>query len=84
MVLLVEDEEVLRSPGAKLLRKKGFTVLEASGGNTAIETCRTHAAAIDGVLLDVTLPGMADTAVLAELCRIRPQVKVRELAAGFF
>ena len=75
-VLFVEDEEALQIPTSKMLRKHGFSVLEAGDGRAAVDLFRTHESRIGVVLLDLTLPGMGGKDVLAEVRRIRPDVKV--------
>jgi two-component system cell cycle sensor histidine kinase/response regulator CckA len=75
-ILLAEDEEVLRQAVSKMLRKKGFLVLEASDGSVAMDLIRARADDIDVVLLDVTLPGISSRAILEEAARIRPGLKV--------
>jgi PAS domain S-box-containing protein len=75
-VLFVEDEETLRTPTSKMLQRKGFSVLEASDGRAAVDLFRTHKSRVGVVLLDLTLPGMDGKDVLAEVRRMRPDVKV--------
>ena len=75
-VLVVEDEETLCLAVSKLLRKKGYSVLEAGDGLTALSLFRANQRAIDLVLLDLTLPGISGREVLSELRRIQPDVKV--------
>jgi len=75
-VLLVEDEHVLRRSVAKLLRKNGFTVIEAADGSTAIELFRTARANIDVILLDLTIPGLSSPEVIEEVRQIRSDIKV--------
>ena len=75
-VLLVEDEESLRVPVSKMLRKKGYTVIETSNGDTAVELFRIYQHAIDIVLLDMTLPGMSGPEIFCKLQGIQPEVKV--------
>ena len=75
-ILVVEDEEVLRLAVSKALRKRGFSVLEASDGSAAMDLIRTRANDIDAILLDVTLPGVSSRAILEETGRIRPELKV--------
>jgi PAS domain S-box-containing protein len=75
-VLLVEDEGALRVPVAKMLRKRGFSVIEASDGFAALEVFRANPWETEVVLLDMTLPGMSGREVLQELRRVRPDVKV--------
>jgi CheY-like chemotaxis protein len=75
-ILVVEDEEALRSALCKMLRRKGCTVIEAADGQTGIDQFRASATNIDVVLLDLTLPGMSGSEVLGELQRMQPDVKV--------
>jgi PAS domain S-box-containing protein len=75
-VLVVEDEEELRFAVSKMLRKEGFSVIEAGDGTTGASLFLANEHQIDVVLLDLTLPGMSGQNLLAELNQIRPGVKV--------
>jgi signal transduction histidine kinase/CheY-like chemotaxis protein len=75
-VLFVEDEETLRKPTAKMLRKKGLSVLEASDGLAAVDLFRANQSRIGVVVLDLTLPGMDGKDVFEIVRRIRPDIKV--------
>jgi two-component system CheB/CheR fusion protein len=75
-VLIVEDENLLRQAASKMLRKKGFSVIEASDGNAALDLLRAHKGEIDVLLLDVTLPGLSSREVLEEGKRLRPDLPV--------
>ena len=74
-ILLVEDEDSLRVAVSKMLQKRGYSVLEANDGRTAVDLYRASQSRIDLVLLDMTLPGMAGHEVLADLRRTNPRVK---------
>jgi len=63
-VLIVEDDEYLRSLTAKRLEGDGFTVITAQDGDTAIKQA-TEGPAI--ILLDLLLPGMSGFEVLEKL-----------------
>jgi signal transduction histidine kinase/CheY-like chemotaxis protein len=75
-VLVVEDEAALRQAVAKLLHKKGFLVLEAANGNSAIDLVRANRDKIDVILLDATIPGASSAEIVAEAARGQPAVKV--------
>jgi PAS domain S-box-containing protein len=75
-VLFVEDEDTLRLAVSKMLRRKGFAVIEAANGKTGVDLFRASAPEIDVVLLDLTLPGMSGGEALSELRRIKPNVTV--------
>jgi len=75
-VLVIEDEDVLRRAVAKLLRRRGLTVIEAASGTIGADLFRANAREIDVVLLDMTLPGMSGQDVLVEVRRVQPAVHV--------
>jgi DNA-binding NtrC family response regulator len=75
-VLLIDDEEMLRVAVAKMLRRKGFSVIETGDGRAGIELFRTRWREIDVVLLDVTLPTISGREVLEELRRMQPEARV--------
>src|SRR6202040_2747777 len=75
-ILVVEDEEVLRVAVSKALRKRGFSVIEASDGSAGMDLIRKHKEDIDVILLDVTLPGRSSREIFDEVRRLRPNLKV--------
>jgi PAS domain S-box-containing protein len=75
-VLLVEDEETLRQAVAKILVQRGFSVIEAGDGFSAINLLRDVSRAIDVVLLDLTIPGGGSGEVVEEVRRSRPAARV--------
>jgi PAS domain S-box-containing protein len=67
MILIVDDEEFVRSFLARCVEGAGFNVLTASDGYEGIEVYRQHASQISVVLLDLTMPRMSGLEVLKEL-----------------
>ena len=55
-ILLVEDEELVRRAASRILRKKGYTVLDATTPEHAIALAKQHGPTIDLVLTDVIMP----------------------------
>jgi two-component system, cell cycle sensor histidine kinase and response regulator CckA len=80
-VLIIEDEAMLRTGISKLLRKTGFTVIEAENGNIGVDLFAGNYSRIDLVLLDLMLPGKSGREVFGELQRIQPDVKVTMTSA---
>jgi PAS domain S-box-containing protein len=75
-ILLVEDEESVRSLARHVLQQKGYTVLEAGDAVGAQRLGTEHGAAIDLLLTDVVMPGPGGPAV-ADFIRSRhPGIKV--------
>jgi two-component system, response regulator PdtaR len=64
MVLLVEDEILIRAAVAEYLRKLGYVVIEAGDAAEAIAVFSSHEP-IDAVMCDVDLPGTMDGVSLA-------------------
>jgi PAS domain S-box-containing protein len=75
-VLVVEDESHLRQPVVQMLRKNGFKVFEAADGSSAIDLIRLHAARIDTILLDMTLPGASSHEIVTEATNAKPDIMV--------
>ncbi|MDE2487256.1 MAG: response regulator [Alphaproteobacteria bacterium] len=57
-ILFVEDEDAVRGVAAKLLRARGYDVIEAASGEEALELAESHAGEIDLMISDVVMPGM--------------------------
>jgi two-component system cell cycle sensor histidine kinase/response regulator CckA len=75
-ILLVEDEKDLRGLNARGLSSRGYTVLQAGNGVEAIEVMEKHDGDIDLVVSDVVMPEMDGPALLKELRRRRPGLKI--------
>jgi two-component system, cell cycle sensor histidine kinase and response regulator CckA len=58
VILLVEDEDAVRLFGSRALRNKGYTVLEADNGETALDVLNGSADPIELIVSDVVMPGM--------------------------
>jgi two-component system, cell cycle sensor histidine kinase and response regulator CckA len=66
-ILLVEDEEAVRAFGARALRSRGYTVLEAGSGVEALEQVEDHGDEISIVVSDVVMPEMDGPTLFTEL-----------------
>src|SRR5262249_56029945 len=75
-ILLVEDEKDLRHLNARGLSSRGYTVLQAGNGVEAIEMLDQHGGKIDLVVSDVVMPEMDGPALLKELRKRRPELKI--------
>ncbi|HYH70977.1 MAG TPA: response regulator, partial [Methyloceanibacter sp.] len=75
-VLLVEDEDAVRSFAARALGQRGYHVLEASTGTEALEVFNAHEGEVDLVVSDVVMPEMDGPTLLKELRQQRPDLKI--------
>jgi DNA-binding NtrC family response regulator len=72
----VEDEPLLRQSVAKMLRKAGFSVIEAGDGTAAVDAIRTHQPSLAILFLDITIPGVPSSVVFEEANRLIPGICV--------
>ncbi|HEV7879001.1 cell cycle histidine kinase CckA [Bradyrhizobium sp.] len=75
-ILLVEDEEGLRSLNARGLRSRGYSVIEASNGVEAMEALDEKNGAVDLVVSDVVMPEMDGPTLLREMRTRNPNLKI--------
>lgn len=75
-VLLVEDETPVRIFAARALRNKGYTVLEADCGETAIELMAQQGNEVEVIITDVIMPGMNGPTMIEKITPDYPNVKV--------
>lgn len=67
VVLVVDDEEMVRGVARVILERAGFEVLQARDGVEAVEVFEAQAARVDLVLLDLTMPRMSGRRAFTEL-----------------
>jgi CheY-like chemotaxis protein len=75
-ILVVEDEESLRSVTRDLLVQIGYNVVEANSGAQGLEIARQHHGPIHLLLSDVVMPGMNGPALARDLAESHPETKV--------
>jgi two-component system, cell cycle sensor histidine kinase and response regulator CckA len=75
-ILLVEDEEGLRSLNARGLRSRGYSVIEASNGIEALEALEERNGAVDLVVSDVVMPEMDGPTLLKAMRGRNPDLKI--------
>ena len=75
-ILLVEDEEGVRSLARVALASKGYQVLEACEANGALDLCANHEGPIHLLITDVVMPRMSGPVVASKVAALRPGIKV--------
>ena len=75
-ILLVEDEESLRSVTRDLLVQDGYHVVEANSGAQGLEVAQQHHGPIHLMLSDVVMPGMNGPTLARNLAESHPETKV--------
>lgn len=75
-VLVVEDEEQVRTLVSSVLRRAGYTVLEAQDGGEGLLVCEKYPLAVHLLLTDVIMPRMNGRELAERLLRARSGMKV--------
>jgi two-component system cell cycle sensor histidine kinase/response regulator CckA len=75
-VLLVEDEDAVRSFAARALGQRGYQVLEAGTGAEAVEVYESHQGDVDLVVSDVVMPEMDGPTLMKQLREHNPDIKI--------
>lgn len=75
-ILLVDDEQAVRSIVVKILRRAKYNVLEAESGDAAIRIAESHSGRIDLLLSDMYMPGLRGPEVAQALGPKCPGIRV--------
>lgn len=75
-ILLVDDDELVRGLGARILKRAGYETLNASNGKEALAVYKRRMGEIALVILDLIMPEMDGERCLEEILRINPKAKV--------
>ncbi|MHC4458107.1 MAG: ATP-binding protein [Planctomycetota bacterium] len=81
-ILLVDDEQMVCAVGTQMLKKFGYTVLQAGSGREAIDLYKEKRDEIDLVVLDMIMPDLSGGKVYDRLKEINAQVTVL-LSSGY-
>ena len=76
LVLIIDDEESVRSLAARIVERAGGHTLQAPDGETGLEMVRVHGDALRCVLLDLSMPRLSGEQVLPLIRELRPRLPV--------
>ena len=79
-ILLVEDDDEVRSVLKTLLQEEGHEVSEAAEGNAALEQFLNMTA--DLVVMDIVMPDKEGLETIIDLKRTHPDVKIMAMSGG--
>jgi two-component system cell cycle sensor histidine kinase/response regulator CckA len=76
VILLAEDDPVIRNLVRLMLSKEGYSVLTANDGQEALEICRTFKDPIHLLLTDKTMPRMNGLKLAESVLKKRSEIKI--------
>ncbi|MDA3900361.1 MAG: PAS domain S-box protein [Spirochaetes bacterium] len=82
LILVIDDEEILRTTSQAMLEECGYQVITAHTGDEGIKLYTENRDKINGIILDMIMPGMSGKETFEKLKEIDPSVKVI-LSSGF-
>jgi two-component system cell cycle sensor histidine kinase/response regulator CckA len=75
-VLVVEDEEAVRGLSRRVLKARGYHVLDAASAAEALELTDQGRRRLDLLVTDVVMPGMGGPALAEQLVALQPGLRV--------
>jgi len=80
IILVAEDDVIVRNTARLLLEAEGHVVLVATDGYEALELSRDYNGAIDLLLTDVKMPRMGGLALVEQILKERPGIRILVMA----
>lgn len=75
-ILIIEDDETVRTLMVNILRSRGYEVFECSDGNEALKFFETQNQKIDIIISDIIMPGIDGPTVVKNIKKNRPEIKI--------
>lgn len=73
-ILVIDDEEMIRTLAVKILEKAGHAVMTAESGREGIELVERNPEMIDVAIVDHTMPGLTGMETIREIRRLSSQL----------
>ena len=75
-IMVVEDEDLVRNLATKVLKRHGYSVLEAGGAPACLELLGAHDGPLHLLLTDVVMPGLNGRELFGEVKNLFPEARV--------
>jgi len=76
VILLVEDDDMVRGLARTILETSGYVVLDACDGREGLTICETNTGSIDLLLSDVVMPELCGRELAEHAVKLRPAMKI--------
>ena len=81
-VLVIDDDEPLRSVLCRALERVGYEALEAADGQAALEVLRLQEDRVDVIVTDIVMPDMEGIELIMWLRKAHPSLPVIAMSGG--
>jgi two-component system cell cycle sensor histidine kinase/response regulator CckA len=81
-LLVVDDEDSVRTVLRRYLDRHGWQVLEAANGEQALRLIEDAAVKVDAVIVDLNMPGMQGAGLCRRIAEARPALASRMIVAS--
>jgi len=75
-ILVVEDDEKIRTMIRRFLGSKGYNILEAGQAEDAFSLCELHKKNIKMIITDILMPGISGVDLAAQIRSLYPHIKI--------
>ena len=75
-VLVVDDEELIRSLVRRFLEADGYSVVEAASGSEALQIAKTHVVSLRLLITDMLMPEMSGAELAERAARLSPRLRM--------
>jgi len=82
LILLIDDEEIIRLTSGEILNELGYEVISAASGDEGVAILKDKADSISMVILDLSMPGKSGIEIYHEIKDLSPATRVL-LTSGF-
>lgn len=79
-ILIIDDDELIRMTCRNILKKEGYTVLEAENGNVGLSVFKAEKPNL--VITDILMPDKEGLETISEIRAISPQAKIIAMSGG--
>ena len=79
-ILIIDDDELVRMTCRNILKKEGYTILEAENGNTGMNLFRAESP--DLVITDMLMPDKEGLETISEIRAVNPNAKIIAISGG--
>jgi|SRR5581483_4362532 len=76
VILLVDDDDMIRALASTLLQTQGFGIIEAENGSHGVERFAENREVVDLVLSDLVMPKMSGAEMVRRILTLDPDVRV--------